>query len=432
VIFVNRFYHPDSSATSQLLTDVARSLADEGRDVVVVTSRHPKRDIRKPDISHLGREITVLSVRSTNIGRKSLIGRIVDYLSFYPSCFVALLRICKRGDIIVVKTDPPLILVVAGLAGWLKGAKLVNWLQDLYPEVAAALGVPLLRGPFGRMLTGIRNIFLRRARANVVIGAKMADRLIAYGVKPGRIHLLPNWSDEGSIRPLRSSASAARREWQIPDDVFVLGYSGNFGRAHESETILKAATILKDRPDICFLFVGGGHESRRLEAAIAKAGLTNFLFKEHQPKEHLSDSLGAADAHWLSLRPELEGLIVPSKFYGIVSAGRPVIAVTHKDGEIARAIRHLDCGYVVEPGDGEALAALICQLADRPDQCEKVGQRARAAADTTYARRVALKRWEFVLQRVEQSTSTKAQTKVYNHPEVEPLARYIEELEQFR
>lgn len=430
VIFVNRFFYPDESATSQLLTDLCLHLAQAGWKVSVVTSKIPTRGAPflrdRPDPEGVG----VVRVWSTMFGRKSLLGRIVDYLSFYPGALIALLRITDPGDIIVVKTDPPMVTVIAAFAAKLRRAKLINWLQDLYPEVAIALGVRFLKGPIGSTLIALRNACLRRAHANVVIGARMADRLTSYGISAGRVHLLPNWSDEAAITPIRSSSSSSRQEWGLSDNTFVFGYSGNFGRAHESETILRAAELLKHRSDIIFLFVGGGHESRHLQQAVEDAGLKNFLFKPHQPRERLSDSLGAADAHWLSLRPELEGLIVPSKFYGIASAGRPVIAVASKDGEIARAISELGCGYVVEPGDASALAEAISELADSSGRRHRLGERARAGANRTFARRLALRRWIWILERTH--LEHRKRKRRGGGARTGPLERFIEELNQLQ
>jgi glycosyltransferase involved in cell wall biosynthesis len=328
-----------------------------------------------------------------------LLGRAIDYLSFYPGAFVELLRCARRGDLIAVKTDPPMFLVLALLAATIRRAKLIVWLQDLYPEVAMELGVRGLRGPLGSGLIRLRNMVLRRADANVVIGVRMCDRLVAAGVEPSKIHLLPNWSDD-AIEPLHAHDSLSRKDWGIKDDVFVFGYSGNLGRAHEAETLLGAARLLKHRQDICFLFVGSGHESHFLKRAITEAGLENFVFQPHQPRGQLSHALAASDAHWLSLRPELEGLIVPSKFYGIASAGRPVVAIVAKDGEIARAINDLECGYVVEPGDSVALAGVIAELADDRMHGKKLGQRARAGSDEKFAKGLALKRWSWIIRKV--------------------------------
>lgn len=396
IVFVNRFFYPDESATSQILTDLATALVARGEKVHVIASALAIKGGGASSLSE-HRGVSIHRVRTTSFGNGTLVGRLLDYVSFYPGAFVQLMRVCAKGDRVVVKTDPPLISVTVAIAARLKGASLINWLQDLYPEVGAELGISVLRGPVGTMLARIRDRVLRRAALNVVIGERMRDRLRAVGVPESRIAVIPNWSDEELIKPLPVKASQTRKAWQLPDEAFVVGYSGNLGRAHESDTLLGAARRLRQRSDVIFLFVGGGREYERLSSIVEEEKLMNILFRDHQPREQLSDSLAAADVHWLSLRPELEGLIVPSKFYGIAAAGRPAIAVTSPTGEIATIVRDADCGDVVAPGDVDGLVAVIERMADNRSEATEKGQRARAVLEKDFTRGAALKRWHDVL-----------------------------------
>jgi glycosyltransferase involved in cell wall biosynthesis len=303
------------------------------------------------------------------------------------------LRTVSPGDLVVAKTDPPLISTIAWIATRLRGAQLVNWLQDLYPEVAANLGTPVVRGPLGRWLKALRNVSLRRAAANVAIGEKMAEVLEAEGVARDKLRVIPNWADEETLRPVPTSESVTRKLWRFDPGDFVLGYSGNLGRAHEAETLLAAARLLSKRSDIRFLFIGGGYEFHRLEKSADAEALGNFVFKPHQPREDLPDTLGAADAHWLSLRPEMEGLIVPSKFYGILAAGRPIVAVAALDGEIGRIVRENECGIAVAPGDAAGLAQAVVTLAEDVALRRRMGLRARTLSETMFPRSSALRDW---------------------------------------
>jgi colanic acid biosynthesis glycosyl transferase WcaI len=401
ILFVNRFYYPDHSATAQILTDLAEALAARGWEVSVVTSRlcYDDASVVLPGRDrHAG--VSIRRIWTSRFGRAGLLGRAVDYLSFYVTAFCTVLRSARRNDIVVAKTDPPLLSVVVAVAARLRGARLVNWLQDLYPEVAAELGVGVMRGPAGALLRRLRNASLRAARVNVAIGERMAERLIAEGVPAQRVVVMPNWSDEEAIRPVARAGLALREEWDLGGR-FVLGYSGNLGRAHEAETVLGAARLLGDRDDIVFLMIGGGRESTRLAERVAAEGLAaRFQFRPYQPRARLSESLGVADVHWLSLRPELEGLIVPSKFYGIAAAGRPVIAVTDGDGEIARLVARDACGVVVTPGDAAGLATAILTLADDPERVAAMGLSARAMVERDYGRVGAFERWDCLFERV--------------------------------
>jgi colanic acid biosynthesis glycosyl transferase WcaI len=175
------------------------------------------------------------------------------------------------------------------------------------------------------------------------------------------------------------------------------------GRAHEFETILAAAKRLRGRPDVVFIFIGGGHQIDELSRRVKGCGLeASFRFFRYQARELLKHSLSVPDVHWISLKPELEGLIVPSKFYGIAAAGRPMIAITASDGEIARLVAEHDCGVVIEPGDADALADVIIQLSTDRARLQAMGIRARKMLDAHFARRLALDRWRALLENIAQ------------------------------
>jgi glycosyltransferase involved in cell wall biosynthesis len=361
VVFVNRYFHPDHSATSQIASDLAFHLAARGWDVTAITSRqrYEDRDARLRSSTEKG--VRILRVWSTRFGRAGLAGRAADYLTFYASAFFALLR--HRRAVVVAMTDPPLMSVVAALAA----PRVVNWTQDLFPEVAQSLGI---RAP--GFLQRLRDWSLRRARANVVLGELMAGRV-------PRSVIIHNWAD------------AALAPMPRPDgDAFVVGYSGNLGRAHEFETIMGA---MRNLPGVRFLFTGGGAQLD----AVKRAAPPNASFRPYAPREELSAALSATDAHLVSLRPELEGLIVPSKFYGVLAVGRPVLFVGARDGELARIIDAHRCGVVVEMGDVDGLTKAIDALAADPEEAAGMGRRGRQLYLDRFAPQHAFAAWERVL-----------------------------------
>jgi glycosyltransferase involved in cell wall biosynthesis len=396
IVFVNRLFHPDHSATSQLLSDLAFSLCDRF-DVVVVASRQRYDD---PAATLPAREtvrgVTVHRVASTRFRRGGLAGRLVDLASFHGAVWLALARLAGRGDLVVVKTDPPLLSIGAAWAARLKGARVINWLQDVYPEIATALGVRGLDGFLGRRLRALRDRSLVEARDNVVIGERMAAYLRARGAPAGRIRVIPNWIDEETVTPVDHGANPLRRAWDL-EGKFVVAYSGNLGRVHEYETMLGAARALRDDPSIVFLMIGGGHATSGLRDAVRAEALANVVFRPYQPGNSLGRSLSVADLHWVSLRPALEDFVLPSKVYGVLAAGRPIIAITAPDGEVARLVAHHGCGVQVDPGDQTGCTRVIRGLACDPDRTARLGAAARAAAAGPFSRRRALARWRETL-----------------------------------
>jgi colanic acid biosynthesis glycosyl transferase WcaI len=364
LIFINRYFYPDHSATSQMLSDLAFGLAKQNsqQPLHIVTSRQRYDDAA----AQLPAEEVILNVHihrvtTTRFGRQNLLGRAIDYLSFYAASFITLIKLTKSGDTLIAKTDPPLISVIAALVAKIKRAHLVNWLQDLFPEVAAELGVKLARGLPYKLLKTLRNQTLRQAKMNVAIGELMAERLKSEGIPADKITVIHNWADEEQLHPVPHEQNPLREAWGLQGK-FVVGYSGNLGRSHDFDTILNAAAALKDRDDIVFLMIGGGAQLPSVQKQCVEKGLTNVLFKPYQPRENLSESLSVADVHLISLKPELEGLIVPSKFYGILAVGRPIIYIGAQDGELARLINNEKCGKVLSTKNAEQLASEINEL----------------------------------------------------------------------
>ena len=193
------------------------------------------------------------------------------------------------------------------------------------------------------------------------------------GADPARIRVIENWTDDETIRPVEPHANPLRGQWAL-EDRFVVEYSGNMGRAHEFGTILDAAERLRDEPGIVFLLIGEGHALAAIRARVAALALTNIAIKPPQPRERLADVLAVGDVHLVSLQPSMEGLVVPSKYYGVLAAGRPVIYVGDAHGDLAREIVRCDCGRVVAPGDSIELAQADTRSARRRRRVPAAGR----------------------------------------------------------
>jgi colanic acid biosynthesis glycosyl transferase WcaI len=400
VLFVNRFFYPDHSATSQLLSDLAFHLAEVGFDVEVLTSRQlyddPSQVLPADDTI---RGVRVHRIWTARFGRGRLLPRAVDYLTFYLSATAKLITLANANTIVVTETDPPLMSVPSALAVRLRQAKLVNWTQDLFPEIAQGLSVPCV-DRLASVLRHLRNRSLACARINVVLGTSMAAKLKAEGIADEKIAVVHNWSLSESEANSDSEAIASLcKEWGLAGK-FVVGYSGNFGRAHDFATALDAAALLKGRDDLRFLFIGDGAQRGWVEAQVAVLGLTNILFKPYQPLDRLAVSLALPDVHLVSLKAELEGLLVPSKLYAVLGAGRPVFFIGNTQGEIAQLLRQATCGQAFLAGDAAGLAAAIGEIADQPTKAVEMGACARALWSARFRRSQALGTWQALLTRL--------------------------------
>lgn len=395
IFIVNRFYYPDHSATAQIASDLGASLAQHGWQVRAVASRFRYEGGEALPAREQADGVTIRRLATTGFGRTSRLGRLIDYASFYVLALGHVARHARRGDIVICKTDPPLLSVGIALACVLRGAKLINWLQDLFPEVAAEI----LPRPVAGGLRWLRNHSLRRASLNVAIGEVMRTRLKQMGVGSDHVTVIANWTDDEDIAPIAAGDNALRRQWGYGEDDLVMAYSGNLGFAHDYTTVLDAAEQLAEHPNIRFLMIGGGAGVVPLKHEVGRRALPHFQFRPYQPRGDLSLSLGVADIHWLSLRPEMEGLIVPSKLYGIVAAGRPFVFIGDREGEVGQFIARHGGGFVIEQGDGAALAGLLRQLASDRRSLATASAQALAASGN-YRRSAALNQWRTLLSAV--------------------------------
>lgn len=405
IILANRYLYPDESATSRMTSSLAFALARKGFAVHGLASRQFHNDrARLLPARQMTNGITIHRLATSGFGRDRLWGRALDYLTFHLCAVLWVLWHVRPGDVFVVCTDPPLLSVTLALPLRLKRARMVNWLHDLFPEVALELSV-VKKGRAGRVALALRDWSLRRAVCNVAPIDRMARFLERRGIPAGRLDVVHHWSDGAAIRPIPREANPLRRDWKL-EGAFVVGYSGNFGRAHEFDTILGAAARLKHRDDIRFLFIGGGHKRAAIEAEIRAQRLDNVILKPLQPRELLAETLGLADVHLVSLLPSLEPFVIPSKFYGILAAGRPTLFVGDLEGEIGRILQQHRCGHAVAIGDSETLARHIFELRDSPKRLNEMAARARQLFEIDYTEGRGCREWTELLSRLLPSASS--------------------------
>lgn len=384
VIFVNRFYYPDLSATSRLLTQLTEDMATRGQDVTVITSRFsylggaevwPARD------RHKG--VTVRRVWSTHFGRRSGAGRLVDCLSFFLSAFRAAFR-ARQGDWLIVLADPPMLSVLAAVVKKLLKCRTLCWLQDVFPQIALQSGLlkpGLLSGWIGRL----GRWSLESLDRVVVVGRCMEQKLVEEGLTGRNLTIIPNWADGAQLLPLERGSNPFVSEHGL-ERRFVLMYSGNLGVVHEVETVENVLRCTNVLTQFTMCVIGDGAHMGRLQRMAQEEQWSHVQFLPYQPEETLRFSLAAAHVHLVTLRPDMKGLSVPSKIYGILAAGRPVIFVGPEESEAAIIVREARCGYVVRPGDHQAVVKALISYRDDRALMQEHGRRARAYFDAHCSR----------------------------------------------
>jgi len=367
VLLLNQFFHPDLSATAQLACDLAEDLVAAGHEVTAIATRGSYLGGGGLPGSEVWRGVRIDRVPCTSLGKTTLWRRALDYGTFLISAFVRLMG-GPRPDVVIAMSTPPLVAAVAGIAGQLRGLPFVYWLQDVYPELAVKFGVVPSRGAAVRAFEAIECWTLRNASSVVVLGERMRERIVSKGVARSRVALVPNWADGKVIYPVSEERNGFRRANDLVGRQVVL-YSGNMGRAHDLETILAVARSMRDDPGVLFLFIGDGH--LRGQVAASASQYKNVRLLPYQARDSLAESLSAGDVHVVSQRVETLGLLEPSKLYGVLAVGRPVLVIGPAESEVARTVVLEGVGECVAPGDVECAQKSIQRLLAWPSERRK-------------------------------------------------------------
>lgn len=364
ILFINQFFWPDSSATSQQLTDLVNALAARDVDVAVLCgeggyaaaagAKAPRAEVHR--------------VRALPF-KRGRVGRMLSYLSFYAAAFAKGVLV-PRADVVVSMTTPPLIGLLGSCIKLLRGSRHFIWEQDVYPDIAVDLKY-LKPGGLTHRITGMLADALRRhGDGIIVLGPCMKERLLARGVPAEKMFLAENWASGASIVPLERPGNA---------EELVLLYSGNLGMAHDLDTLLGALVDLRDDARFRFIFAGTGEKRKTLSAFCESHQITSVELRPFVDREKLGEGLAVGDIGLVTQLEESCGSVVPSKVYGILAAGRPVLFIGPANATPALLIEKHGCGWRVNCGDVQGTTQLLRYLAEHREVVREAGLRAREA-----------------------------------------------------
>jgi colanic acid biosynthesis glycosyl transferase WcaI len=392
ILVLNQYYWPGVEATAHLLTELCEALAED-YDVEVVTGvLHGHEDAPRED-EHNG--VRIVRVFSTSYERSELARRAVNYFSYLGAALVHVLS-RPAPDLVLCMTDPPIVGDLGVAVGRRFGVPVLVISQDVFPEIATELD--RLRNPaVVGVLGGLVGAYLRRADRIVAIGETMRERLEAKGAPRERLRVIPNWVDSHAITP-----QARDNEWAVAHELvdrFVVMHSGNVGHAQDLESLVRAATFLRDLDELRIVIAGFGARHAEMVALAETLEVDDTVrFLPYQKRERLPLSLSSADLHVVGLARGLAGYVVPSRLYGILAAGRPVIAAADDDSETARLVREVGCGLVIPPGRPELLARTIRAAAEGAYDLAEMGRRGREFVAEEADRVVAMERYRALVR----------------------------------
>ena len=391
ILILNEYYPPDTSATAKMAALVAEALAQKHR-VTVVAGRpsydpeetYPyallRRDVRNG--------VTVERVGSTAFPRHKMKRRVSNYLTYLALAMPRALAI--RADLILAMTDPPVVGIAGAFVARLKRRPFVYNIRDMYPDMALGGGIVGDSGGV-RLWEKMHRRALRRVARVIVLGDDMRERILRKGVEPQRVVVIRDGTMIPETLAEQSNPVAQEIRSGFP---FVAVHAGNLGFYGAWDTLLQAAKLLEGE-NIGLVFVGEGANRERLQQAAQ--GTANIRFLPFRPVEEIPFVMAAGDVHIISVRRGLEGVVVPSKLYSVLAAGRPVLAVAPEESDAVRIVREARCGLAADPDDPAAVAAALQTLRDNPRELTDMGQRARDAAKK-YVRVNELKRFVEVIE----------------------------------
>ena len=296
----------------------------------------------------------------------------------------------ERPQLVVCMTDPPIVGDLGVAVARRFRAPLLVISEDVFPEIATELG-RLTNPVLVEVLRRLVGFYLRRADHIVAIGERMRARLIAKGASPQRITVIPNWVDASAITPGPRENDWAREQGLV--DRFVVMHSGNVGHAQDLDNLVRATTFLRDLDDLAVPIVGFGARHVEIRELADRLEADKVRLLPYQPREVLPQSLGSAHVHYVGLAKGLAGFVVPSRLYGILSAGRPVIVAADPDSETARLVEEVGCGVTIPPDRSDLLAGAIRDAHDGRLDLEEMGRLGRAYVEREADRPIAIERY---------------------------------------
>ena len=418
ILIISEPFYPQVAAIGQLLTDLSEDLVKAGFQVKVITGNPNNifnKSIRIPRKENY-KGIKIIRLRNTTFSKYRMTGRVLNYLSFHFLVYLNVL-FCERPDLVFVLSTPPFISFSGLMLKVFKRSKVIYNVQDLFPDLAVELG-KLRNKQFIEFLKKLSKLIVKKVDRVVVVGKYMERKIrkdLLRGTKAevnvcvstsanDHIITIHNWADGDKIKVLEDKEAEnnyLKKKWEL-EGKFVVLYSGNIGYLHEFDTVIAAAESLakEGTKEIIFVFIGDGIKKNYIEEKVREKGLDNILFFPYQPREMLTYSLGLADVSLVTLEKGFEGMVVPSKIYGILSSGRPVIAVVGEESEIVEIIREGKCGKIVKIGDYQILVDSIIDYYEDRKRCREDGLNGRRYFEKNFDRKIATRKYISIIKDV--------------------------------
>lgn len=394
-LFLSQTYVPDPAAVGQHMADAAEELARRGHRVVVYTA---DRGYDDPTVTYPRREhfngVDIRRIPFSSFGKSSIAIRLAGGVLFVMQAVAR--SVSLRGvDAVVVSTSPPVATLGAVVMGAIHRASLKYWVMDVNPDQIVALGMATPESLPVRMFDWMNRVVLRRASDVIVLDRLMAERINRKVDVTAKITTLPPWPAEDPQALIAHGDNPFRRAHKLANRTVIM-YSGNHGPSNPVTTILAAARRMTNEQRLVFVFVGGGVGKREID----EAALPNVVSLPYQPQNELIHSLSAADVHVVTVGDAMPGIVHPSKVYGAMAVGRPILLVGPDENHVADILASADVGWHVRHGDVDGAVRVLKDIvALDPSRLREMGNQARAEIEASGGKSGACSRLCDVLER---------------------------------
>ena len=373
LVFINQYFPPDAAPTGLMLEDVAAQLTEQGHEVTVICARGGYAESSCNDTSDDEKQYRVVRIGATGIGRKTFLGKLVDYAGFYFGVAWQLLFLNPRADRIIALTTPPFLSILARLVSRIRGGDHAHWVMDLYPDVMVAHGMIREGRILHRFLSSLTRWGFGGERCAGVwsLGPDMKERVDFYLENHIYSEWIPLWGAEGKSEQIDQSAKELRGKRGWADEDLVLMYSGNLGLGHSFSEVLTVASsqeLSGEGKTLRFSFHGSGKRRVEVEQFLESHPSAPVELHGYEDGNLLRAHLRSADLHLVSLNPTWDGTMVPSKLQGIFAVGRPVIFIGSEDCAIGQWIKESGGGWVVAAGDVDGLRQVLREAGNENEQ----------------------------------------------------------------
>ena len=394
---ITQFYPPDYAATGQLIQELATQLGEENIRVNVFTGQpgYAFRRSKAPRTEEKQR-VKVKRTRTTQLLSKRIIGKALNGIIFSIRAGLHIIRHRKRHDVLLLTTAPPFLFIVGYLANLLFNIPYVCLVYDLYPDVVTEFGLISSENAIAKLWNWCNARIWSRAKGIIVLSETMKKRIVVrHPQANGKISVIHNWANADWIKPISKEQNWFAYEYGTHRKFTVL-YSGNLGRCHDLDTILGAIKLLKD-DEVRFVFIGAGAKHQLCRQTVKKWGLRNCTFLPYQDRSYLPYSLTACDLALVTIAPGMEGVVVPSKLYGVMAAGRAIAAICEPHSYLRKLLNDASCGACFDNHDSLSLAEFIRFLAQEPEISRKMGQEGRRYLEANFTPQIIARQYQEVL-----------------------------------